>query len=97
MALLEDIKIRIGIKHNKKDTDILDTIEFAKAEMERVGVLKTNIIETDPLIKGAIKTYCQYIYDASNNEKRKETYWASWEYQLDCLRKSTSYGVDASV
>lgn len=97
MALLDDVKVRIGIKHSKKDTDILDTIEYAKAEMIRAGVLETNIDETDPLIRGAIKTYCQYIYDASNNEKRKETYWKSWEYQLDCLRKSTGYGVDANV
>lgn len=92
MALLNDAKSHIGITHTKKDTAIQDTIDAAKAEMARAGILSESIIDTDPLIKAAIITYCQYIYDT--NDKRREGYFKSWEYQLDNIRKSTGYMVE---
>lgn len=92
MALLDDVKAHIGISHTKKDTAIQDTIDTAKAEMTRAGILAEAIDDTDPLIKTAITTYCQYMYDT--NDKRREGYFKSWEYQLDNLRKSTGYMVE---
>lgn len=92
MALLNDVKALIGISHTKKDTAITDTIDTAKAEMARAGIDVEAIVDTDPLISTAIKTYCQYMYDT--NDKRREGYFKSWEYQLDNLRKSTGYMVE---
>ena len=37
----------------------------------------------------AIKTYCLFVYSSDNT--RVEGYRASWEYQLECLRKTSGY------
>ena len=96
MAALDQVKLALRISHTKLDTEIQDAIDTAKKEMERAGILPAKILETDVLVLDAIKTYCKYSF-ASDSDMR-EGYFASWTYQLDCLRKSEGYGwVIASV
>lgn len=88
--MLEKIKVALRIGHNYLDDDIQDSINSARAEMIRSGISveKAND-EEDSLIISAIKTYCLYIY--SSDTARVEGFRTSWEYQLECLRKSDGY------
>lgn len=89
MALLDDVKTALRISHTKLDTEISATIQAAKAEMARAGIETTSISDTDALIVDAIKTYCRYSF--ASDLKMREGFFMSWQYQLDCLRKSTGY------
>ena len=95
MALIDDAKIAIRISHTKLDTEVQANIDTAKAEMKRAGILAAAVVDTDPLIAEAIKTYCKYVF--ASDMKQKEGFFESWQYQIDCLRKSTGYGVDVDV
>lgn len=89
--LVQEIKTVLRISHNKLDDEIQSTVESGIAEMVRVGVIqgKAND-ETDPLIKKALKTYCQKEF--STDDKKVERFEISWQYQIDNLRKSKGYG-----
>lgn len=89
IPILSKVKTALRIGHTSLDTDILDTIDTAKAEMVRAGINPAKITESDYLITDAIKTYCKYIY--WSDSKTQEGYFTAWQYQLDCLRKSSDY------
>jgi len=95
MAVLDDVKKALRISHTKLDTEVSATISAAKSEMERAGIKNASIIETDALILDAIKTYCKYSF--ASDLKMREGFFTSWQYQLDCLRKSTGYMVVVEV
>ena len=89
-SILESVKLRLRVSHNRLDSDYLDMIEAAKAEMERVSIDKAKASETDnPLIREAIKIFCQMetTTDMAKYDRLKE----SWDYRLDVLRKSEGY------
>ena len=88
--MLTEVKLALRISHDKLDTEIQSSIDAAEAEMIRAGVVEASIIETDPLIADAIKTYCKYSF--ASDIKLREGYFTSWQYQLDCLRRSKNYG-----
>jgi uncharacterized phage protein (predicted DNA packaging) len=88
--MLDKVKQALRISHNFLNNDIRDTIEAARAEMIRSGVsVKAANNDSDQLIVRAIKTFCLGIYES--NQKLAEGYQKSWEYQIDNLRKSSSY------
>ncbi len=91
MAILEEVKVHLGISHGARDADIESNIETAKAELIRAGVNPPMISESDPLIKSAIKTYCKYAYE--KDVARQLRYFESFQYQVENLRKSSGYGV----
>lgn len=92
MAFIDDVKVALRITHSKLNTELQATIDSAKAEMERAGIVKSTILDTDKLVATAIKTYCQYMF--ASDDKVKEGYLISWSYQLDNLRKSKNYGYE---
>lgn len=87
--MLEKVKLALQITTTEFDSDILDNIAAARAEMIRSGIsaVKANS-DDDPLITRAIKTYCQKEYSDDDLSERFED---SWKYQLDNLRKSKGY------
>ena len=87
--MLEKIKVARRISHNYLDEEINDTISVARAELIRSGVDEEIAESDDILILSAIKAYCLYYFE--EDERKKDGFWKSWEYQLDCLRKSTGY------
>lgn len=89
MINLENVKTALRISHNKLDADILETIAAAKAEMIRAGIVADAVDYDDPAIVDAIKTYCKYSY--ASDTGIRDGYFTSWQYQLDCLRKTASY------
>ena len=88
--MLNEVKLALRISHNKLESEIQSTIDAAKAEMVRAGVVETSIVETDPLIADAIKTYCKYSF--ASDVKVREGFFESWQYQLENIRKSEGYG-----
>lgn len=85
--MLDKIKLALRISHNALDSDIQDTIKAARAEMIRAGVpVELAESETNDLVLAAVKTYALYVY--ANDTKLSNGYFESWQYQLDCIRKS---------
>jgi len=89
LTTLEKVKLALRITHVKLDTEITATINTAKAEMIRAGLMSALVVETDDLVLDAIKTYCKYSF--ASDEKMRDGYFTSWQYQLDCLRKTEKY------
>ena len=91
--MLEAVKKTLRITHTKLDDSIQDTINTARAELIRLGILASKAEDDeDPLIRDAIKTFCQMSY--TDDEKKREMIYKSWEVQADGLRKSSGYRDD---
>jgi uncharacterized phage protein (predicted DNA packaging) len=69
--MLEKIKLSLRIDGNILDEEIQDTIDAAIADLELSGILGSKIVETDPLIIRAIKTFCKAEYSIDNNEAQR--------------------------
>lgn len=90
MAILNNIKKALRISHDYLNDDIQENIDAAIAEMKRLGIQEEKATdESDPAILRAIKTYCQAMF--TDNTSDMEKYFASWQYQIDCLRKTGAY------
>lgn len=92
--MLEKVKLALRISHNLLDSDIESTIDTARAELIRSGVSEEKANSEDVLIESAIKTYCLFVY--TNDDKRAQGFFESWQYQLDNLRKSNEYNTEGS-
>ncbi|MCI8336970.1 MAG: phage gp6-like head-tail connector protein [Peptococcaceae bacterium] len=88
--MLEAVKLALRISHNKLDGEIQDYIIVAQRELMRLGVSEAMATsEVEPLIVEAVKTYCKYAY--ATDEKQRDGYFNSWQYQADCLSKTAFY------
>ena len=87
MALIDRVKLNLGISHNAKDSEINADITAARAELIRSGVSEDSANGDDTLIEDAILQYVLYRMAASRNDDYRE----SWLYQQDCLRRSKKY------
>jgi len=85
--LRDDVKLALRIQTNLLNDEIDDTIEEAGAELIRSGVPSEVVSAQGSLIRRAIITYCQM--RLANDKTMTEGYQRSFEYQQDCLRKST--------
>jgi uncharacterized phage protein (predicted DNA packaging) len=76
MAILDKVKLSLKVDDTTQDTDIQDTIDAAKADLKLSGVLESKIVDTDPLIIRAVKTYCKAEYSSDDREatRFKESY-----------------------
>lgn len=68
MALLTEIKLALRIKSDDFDAEITDLIEMAKKDLSIAGVIQ--IVETDPLVKQAVKLYCKGNFGYDENSER---------------------------
>ena len=91
MGMLEKVKLAMRVTHTKLDDEISENIIAAQDEMERAGVPQdiTGEPENYPLVARAIKTYCLSM--AALDQNQAEKYMMSFQYQVDCLRKSSIY------
>lgn len=88
--MLESVKLALGITIDDLDTDILSTIEIARAELVRSGISKGKAeSDDDPLIEQAIKTYCKSMY--TSDIVKAEKFMESFKYQQECIRKTEGY------
>ena len=78
MAILDDVKVALRIAATTTDFDgeINDLISAAIDDLKLAGVAADKAIDTDPLIKRAITTYCKayFGYDNPDADRFIESY-----------------------
>lgn len=91
-TLLDEIKIALRVTHTKLDGEISDNILAAEHELERVGIPWeiASDPENHPLIKRAVKTYCQSAM--AIDQAQAEKYQRSFELQAENMRKTQTLG-----
>jgi len=74
MALIDDVKMALRITSIEFDPEVQGLIDSALADLQLSGVV--NPLETDPLIKRAIITYCkaQFGYDNPEADRFQRAY-----------------------
>jgi uncharacterized phage protein (possible DNA packaging) len=75
--MLEKIKSALRIDDDSLDEEIQDNIDAAKSDLKLSGILESKILETDPLIIRAIKTFCKY--ELCTDDKEADRYKESYE------------------
>jgi uncharacterized phage protein (predicted DNA packaging) len=82
--MLEDVKDALRVSGDDLDTEILDLIESAKADLILSGVNKDKVVDTDPLIKRAITVYCKahFGYDDPKLSERFQESYTSLKHHL---------------
>lgn len=95
MALIDDVKKRIRMVSTLNDGEVLDLIDEAKSKLKAVGVLDSKIVETDPLIKCAIITYCKANFGIDNPEYEKLNF--SFELIRNELSMMTDYTIEVVI
>ena len=82
--MLQDIKDSLRESGNDLDTEILDLIDAAKADLILSGVHKDKVKDNDPLIKRAVTVYCKanFGYDDVNMATRFEQSYISLKHHL---------------
>lgn len=79
------LAMRPAIKTDAYDSEIIDLICAAKADLARVGISGD---ESDPLIRQAVKTYCRLHF---GNPEDPERLQASYNEQKAQLMSTTGY------
>lgn len=76
MALLDDMKLALRISNTAYDSEINDLIDECKVDLKLSGVLPEKVVDTDPMIKRAIKTYTKahFGFDNPDAEKLLQSY-----------------------
>ncbi|QEK12584.1 DNA-packaging protein [Crassaminicella thermophila] len=90
--MLEKIKNSLRIDDDSFDMEIQDLINAAKADLKLSGVVESKIVELDPLIIRAIKTFCKAEF--SSDDKEADRYKESYESIKCHLLLSTDYNTD---
>lgn len=82
--MLQDIKDALRVSGDDLDTEILDLIDAAKADLILSGVHKDKVRDDDPLIKRAVTVYCKahFGYDDVNMAERFEQSYISLKHHL---------------
>ena len=76
--MFEKIKLALRIDGTDLDQEIQDNIDAAKADLILCGVLAIKVVDTDPIIVRAIKTFCKAEFSSDDKEatRLKESYEA---------------------
>ena len=59
MSLLNSCKLALRLSNDAYDNEVNDLIEACKLDLKLSGVASSRIVEGDPIIKQAIKTYSE--------------------------------------
>jgi len=97
MAILNDVKVALRIAATTTDFDgeINDLISAAIDDLKLAGVAADKAIDTDPLIKRAITTYCKAYFGYDNPDA--DRFWRSYESLKMHLTLSADYNTEAVV
>ena len=90
--MLQAVKLamRPAIKTNAYDDEINDLIKAAKADLELAGI--RNVVDTDPLIRQAIKTYCRLHFGNPEEPEKLERAYNTQKGQLQGSSKYRNWG-----
>lgn len=87
--LLTSVKNAMRIDGSYHDEELADLIETAKLLLKEVGVLEVRLVDTDPLIRKAVITYCKANFGVNANEGEKFAW--SFEEMKKLLALLSSY------
>lgn len=89
--MLDAVKLamRPAIKTNAYDSEIQDLIKAAKADLCSVGVI---VVDSDPLVRQAIKTYCRLHFGNPENPDMLHASYAEQKAQLITASGRTNWG-----
>lgn len=87
--MIDSIRRALRIKSSAFDTEIEDLIEAAKLDLKISGIV--NIIDTDPLVIQAVKTYCKANFGLDNKDSEK------YQRSYDMLKQHLSLCGDYNV
>ncbi|KZL94363.1 head-tail connector protein [Clostridium magnum] len=90
--LLNKIKLSLRVDDTDLDEDIQDAIDAAVADLQLSGIIKSKIVDTDPLIVRAIKTFCKAEF--SSDDKEANRYRECYDMLKTHLSLSTDYNTE---
>lgn len=90
--MLNKVKEALRIDGNDHDNELTDLIETAEQLLREVGVLESKIVETDPLVRKAIITYCKSTF--GTDPKDFDKFSNSFNSMRVLLGLLTSYTVE---
>lgn len=93
--MLEKIKLALRIDDDSLDQEIQDTIDAARADLKLSGILGNKIVETDPLIIRAVKTFCKYEF--CTDDKEADRYRESYSMIKTHLSLSIEYTTEVII
>lgn len=86
--MLEQIKKRLRISHDRLDDDIQSDIDAALKDLAIHGIVYAP--ESDPLIVNAVKLYCQV--SQTDDPVKSAEYLRRYNAMRDSLKMATGYG-----
>lgn len=89
MTLLTDVKEALRIDGTEHDNELEGLIDTAKALLLEVGVQPQKLLDTDPLIRKAVITYCKAEF--GTDSKTSERYSWSFDEMKKLLSLLRSY------
>lgn len=91
MAILNDVKValRVAATTTAFDGEVQDLINAAIADLKLAGVTTAKAVDTDPLIKRAIVTYCKANFGYDNPDAGR--FWRSYESLKNHITLSADY------
>ena len=91
LTMLQKCKNALGVTDSEYDDELQDLIDAAKADLGIAGITQ-NEVETDPLIKRAIKTYVTMNFGAPENYQQLLESYEMQKKNLMCATGYTTWG-----
>lgn len=84
--MLEAVRKALAITVNDFDSEIIDLIQAALADLDTNGVLASAMLD-DPLIIQAVKTYCRaHFHSPADYDKLLAAYEEQKGHMMNCSR-----------
>ncbi|WP_369899749.1 head-tail connector protein [Bacillus manliponensis] len=77
MSLLEKVKNAMRIDGVDHDDELQDLIDTAKHLLKEAGVVESKNVDTDPLIRKAVITYCKAQFGTDTKDSER----FSWSFE----------------
>lgn len=87
MALLDDVKLAMGITFTERDSEIQSLIDAAQEDLGIVGI---TVSTTSAITKRAIITYCRCNFDSPTDYANMKSSYDELKAQL---QSATGYGL----
>lgn len=74
-AILEKVKLALRVSYSDFDDELSDLIESAMADLNLAGIKGENAVQSDPLVRRAIITFCKLNFgEPEDYDKLKASY-----------------------
>ena len=90
--MLEKVRLALRITSQAYDSDLLDLIDAALADLGIAGVYSE--LTTDPLITRAVVTYCRFHFGSPPDYDRLKKSYDEQKAQLQMATGYTDWGMD---